>query len=69
MRHEPTKQKIEAKRYRPTCARITGRVHRPVVLPSALDAPDPSWLPEPIDEWDRDAEFVAGYASASQAEQ
>jgi hypothetical protein len=64
MRQQTINRTVKSNGYRPTCARITGRAHRPVALPSALDAPDPSWLPEPLDEWDRDTDVVSRYASA-----
>lgn len=68
MRHGASKRSVETNRYRPTCSRYTGRPVRKATLPSAMDAPDPSWLPEPIEEWDSDTEVVARYASASQLE-
>jgi hypothetical protein len=66
MRHAASKRTVETNRYRPTCTRITGRPLRAVALPNAMDAPDPSWLPEPVDEWDLDTDIVARYAAASQ---
>ncbi len=66
MRHAASKRTVETNRYRPTCRRITGRTMRAVALPSALDAPDPSWLPEPVEEWEGDTDIVARFAIASQ---
>lgn len=33
-----------------------------VALASALDAPDPRWLPDLIDDWESDAEVLQQYA-------
>ncbi len=66
MRHEASNRNVETRGYRPTCRRITGRTLRTVALPSAIDAPDPSWLPEPIDEWDLDSDVIARFATEHQ---
>lgn len=38
---------------------------REIALASALDAPDPRWLPDPIDDWESDAEVFNQYADYS----
>ncbi len=59
MRHEASKRSVKTTGYRPTCRRIASRTIRVVPLPSAMDAPDPSWLPVPVDELEGDTDIVA----------